>query len=182
MRALRLAMLSSIALAATAAGLVGAADATHGKNKFAGSWKTNIGDVTFDVVTNATGKSRLEALNGKACPAPTIYYLADYSDQSNTSGKMAALHPVGDAPGRPVSQRPEHRVPRGRPRHHLHAAEHLSGVYTADDPQFPGQFVAGFQAALHVAAGIAFVAAIVAVVTVRKYRHQEKETLAEVPA
>jgi len=43
----------------------------------------------------------------------------------------------------------------------------------ARDPRFPGQFVDGFQAALHVAAGIAFVAAFVAVFTVRKYRHEE---------
>jgi EmrB/QacA subfamily drug resistance transporter len=50
------------------------------------------------------------------------------------------------------------------------------------DPRWPGQFVNGFQAALHVAAGIAFIAAIVAVVTVRKVRHREAEALAEVPA
>ncbi len=47
-------------------------------------------------------------------------------------------------------------------------------------PRFPGQFVEGFQASLHVAAGIAFAAAIVAVLTVRKYRHQE--TLVEAAA
>ncbi len=37
-------------------------------------------------------------------------------------------------------------------------------------PKFPGQFVDGFQAALHVAAVIAFIAAVVAVVTVRRVR------------
>jgi EmrB/QacA subfamily drug resistance transporter len=47
-------------------------------------------------------------------------------------------------------------------------------------PQFPEQFVSGFQAALHVAAGIAFAAAVVAVLTVRKYRHHPE--LAEAPA
>jgi len=48
------------------------------------------------------------------------------------------------------------------------------------DPRYPSQFVDGFQASLHVAAGIAFAAALVAVITVRKYRHQE--TLAEAAA
>jgi EmrB/QacA subfamily drug resistance transporter len=51
------------------------------------------------------------------------------------------------------------------------------GVYS---PQFAQQFVNGFQAALHVSAGIAFVAALVAVVTVRKYRHPTE--LVEAPA
>jgi EmrB/QacA subfamily drug resistance transporter len=48
------------------------------------------------------------------------------------------------------------------------------------NPQYPGQFVSGFQAALHVAAGIAFAAAIVAVATVRQY-HRRTE-LVEAPA
>jgi EmrB/QacA subfamily drug resistance transporter len=43
-------------------------------------------------------------------------------------------------------------------------------------PAYPGQFVDGFQAALHVAAGIAFVAAIVALLTVR--RHVREPVLA----
>jgi hypothetical protein len=42
--------------------------------------------------------------------------------------------------------------------------------------------VTGFQHALEVAAGIAFAAAIVAVLTVRKYRHAEAGDLAEVGA
>jgi EmrB/QacA subfamily drug resistance transporter len=40
------------------------------------------------------------------------------------------------------------------------------------NPEFPAQFVDGFQAALHVAAGIAFVAALVAVATVRRQVHE----------
>jgi EmrB/QacA subfamily drug resistance transporter len=40
-------------------------------------------------------------------------------------------------------------------------------------PEFPGQFVNGFQAALHVAAGIAFAGAIVAWATVRSHVHQQ---------
>jgi EmrB/QacA subfamily drug resistance transporter len=51
---------------------------------------------------------------------------------------------------------------------------------SALNPKFPEQFVQGFQAALHVAAGIAFVAALVAVLTVRKYR--QREALAEAAA
>jgi EmrB/QacA subfamily drug resistance transporter len=39
-------------------------------------------------------------------------------------------------------------------------------------PDFPGQFVDGFQASLHVAAGIAFAAALVAVATVRREVHE----------
>jgi EmrB/QacA subfamily drug resistance transporter len=39
-------------------------------------------------------------------------------------------------------------------------------------PAFPGQFVDGFQAALHVAAGIAFAAAVVAYTLVRDTRHR----------
>ncbi len=50
-------------------------------------------------------------------------------------------------------------------------------------PLFPGQFVDGFQAALHVAAGIAFAAAIVALTLVRKEeRHGGEEALAAEPA
>ncbi len=41
-------------------------------------------------------------------------------------------------------------------------------------PLFPGQFVDGFQAALHVAAGIAFVAALFALTLVRTERHAEE--------
>jgi MFS transporter, DHA2 family, multidrug resistance protein len=44
-------------------------------------------------------------------------------------------------------------------------------------PDFPGQFVNGFQAALHVAAGIAFAASIVAVALVRQRGH-ERQVLA----
>jgi MFS family permease len=51
---------------------------------------------------------------------------------------------------------------------------------TPRNPGYPGQFVNGFQAALHVAAGIAFAAALVAVVTVRKVRHHAE--LVEAPA
>jgi hypothetical protein len=37
------------------------------------------------------------------------------------------------------------------------------------NPAYPGQFVEGFQAALHVAAGIAFAAALVALALVRQH-------------
>jgi EmrB/QacA subfamily drug resistance transporter len=40
------------------------------------------------------------------------------------------------------------------------------------NPAYPGQFVNGFQSALHVAAGIAFAAALVAVATVRREVHE----------
>jgi EmrB/QacA subfamily drug resistance transporter len=59
----------------------------------------------------------------------------------------------------------------------------ILGSYVSVEPHnplYPGQFVNGFQAALHVAAGIAFVAAVIAVVTVRKYRHHTE--LVEAPA
>jgi EmrB/QacA subfamily drug resistance transporter len=49
------------------------------------------------------------------------------------------------------------------------------------DPRAPGQFVDGFQHALVVAAAIAFAAAVVAVLTVRKVHHPEA-ALAEVGA
>jgi MFS family permease len=39
-------------------------------------------------------------------------------------------------------------------------------------PAYPGQFVDGFQAALHVAAGIAFAAALIALTTVRRPVHE----------
>jgi EmrB/QacA subfamily drug resistance transporter len=41
-----------------------------------------------------------------------------------------------------------------------------------NNPAYPSQFVDGFQAALHVAAGIAFAAALVALVTVRSHVHE----------
>jgi EmrB/QacA subfamily drug resistance transporter len=50
------------------------------------------------------------------------------------------------------------------------------------DPRATGQFVEGFQHALEVAAGIAFAAAILAVLTVRKYRHAETGELVEAQA
>ena len=43
------------------------------------------------------------------------------------------------------------------------------------NPAYPDQFVEGYHNALHVAAGIAIVGAIVAVATVRKVRHPEPE-------
>src|SRR5262249_37769163 len=49
-------------------------------------------------------------------------------------------------------------------------------------PPAPEDFVTGFQHALEVAAGIAFIAAIVAVLTVRRYRHAERGELAGVGA
>jgi EmrB/QacA subfamily drug resistance transporter len=42
-------------------------------------------------------------------------------------------------------------------------------------PEYPDQFVEGYHNALHVAAGIAIVGAVVAVATVRKVRHPETE-------
>jgi predicted MFS family arabinose efflux permease len=47
------------------------------------------------------------------------------------------------------------------------ASVHVS----ATSPKAPAQFVTGFQHALEVAAAIAFAAALVAIATVRKYRH-----------
>jgi hypothetical protein len=44
-------------------------------------------------------------------------------------------------------------------------------------PEYAGQFVDGFQSALHVAAAIAFVAALIAVVTVRRVRHEHEPAL-----
>ena len=53
---------------------------------------------------------------------------------------------------------------------------------TVHSPLYPGQFVDGFQAALHVAAGIALAASLVAVLTVRKVRHREPVIEAEAAA
>jgi EmrB/QacA subfamily drug resistance transporter len=50
---------------------------------------------------------------------------------------------------------------------------------TPRDPQYPAQFVEGYQNALHVAAAIAIVGAVVAVATVRKYRHPEAQPALE---
>jgi hypothetical protein len=47
------------------------------------------------------------------------------------------------------------------------------------DPRAPAQFVTGLHHALYVAAAIALCAAVVAVVTVRKYRHAEGPAVAE---
>jgi hypothetical protein len=138
-QALRLVVVSSVVLAASAAG-IGVAHATHGENKFAGRWKTNIGEVTFDVVTNASGKSALTAMSGKPCPEPSVYYSADYSDQSNTHGRMAActLSPT-HLVGRYKSDRAT-TYPGGSFDITFAPPNTFSGFYTADDPQFPGQF------------------------------------------
>jgi Na+/melibiose symporter-like transporter len=45
------------------------------------------------------------------------------------------------------------------------------------DPQAPSQFIDGYQNALHVAAAIALVGAVVAVLTVRKVHHPEVPVL-----
>jgi Na+/melibiose symporter-like transporter len=45
------------------------------------------------------------------------------------------------------------------------------------DPRLPGQFIDGYQNALHVAAAIALVGAVVAVLTVRKAHHPEVPVL-----
>jgi EmrB/QacA subfamily drug resistance transporter len=47
------------------------------------------------------------------------------------------------------------------------------------DPRFAPQFVDGYRNALHVAAGIALAGAVVAVATVRKYRHPEAQPALE---
>jgi EmrB/QacA subfamily drug resistance transporter len=47
------------------------------------------------------------------------------------------------------------------------------------DPQYPGQFVAGYHLALNVAAGVALAGAIVAVLTVRQPRRVEPRAMAE---
>ncbi|MEP6909660.1 MAG: MFS transporter [Actinomycetota bacterium] len=47
------------------------------------------------------------------------------------------------------------------------------------DPRLPAQFVQGYQNALHVAAGIAVVGAVVAVLTVRNVRHPEAQPVLE---
>ena len=56
-------------------------------------------------------------------------------------------------------------------------ASHVSAP--PGSPQSVPQFISGFQAALMVAAGIAFVAAIVAVATVRTHRHAEAGAVGE---
>jgi predicted MFS family arabinose efflux permease len=58
---------------------------------------------------------------------------------------------------------------------------HVQPVSTPT-PETASQFVSGFQDALLVAAGIAFVAAIVAVTTVRKHRHADAAEIAEAAA
>ncbi len=50
------------------------------------------------------------------------------------------------------------------------------------DPRFPGEFVDGLQTALHVSAGIAFSAALLAALMVRKHRHLQAGEMAEVVA
>ena len=47
------------------------------------------------------------------------------------------------------------------------------------DPRYPGQFVAGYHLALHVAAAVALAGAIVAVLTIRRLPHAEPHEVAE---
>jgi EmrB/QacA subfamily drug resistance transporter len=55
-----------------------------------------------------------------------------------------------------------------------------SSIHVADtDPRIAQQFVDGYRNALHVAATIALVGAVVAVATVRKYRHPEAQPALE---
>jgi len=56
----------------------------------------------------------------------------------------------------------------------------VSSIHVADtDPRIAQQFVDGYRNALHVAATIALVGAVVAVATVRKYRHPEAQPALE---
>jgi EmrB/QacA subfamily drug resistance transporter len=56
----------------------------------------------------------------------------------------------------------------------------VSSIHVSDrDPRIAAQFVDGYQNALHVAAAIALVGAVVAVATVRKYRHPEAQPALE---
>jgi EmrB/QacA subfamily drug resistance transporter len=55
-----------------------------------------------------------------------------------------------------------------------------SAIHVSErDPRIASQFVDGYRNALHVAAGIALVGAVVAVATVRKYRHPEAQPALE---
>jgi EmrB/QacA subfamily drug resistance transporter len=55
-----------------------------------------------------------------------------------------------------------------------------SSIHVSEtDPRVAGQFVDGYRNALHVAAAIALVGAVVAVATVRKYRHPEAQPVLE---
>jgi hypothetical protein len=58
---------------------------------------------------------------------------------------------------------------------------HVQPVSTPT-PEAASQFVSGFQDALLVAAGVAFVGAVVAVTTVRKHRHADAAEIAEAAA
>jgi hypothetical protein len=55
-----------------------------------------------------------------------------------------------------------------------------SSIHVSErDPRIAGQFVEGYRNALHVAASIALAGAVVAVATVRKYRHPEAQPALE---
>jgi hypothetical protein len=55
-----------------------------------------------------------------------------------------------------------------------------SSIHVSEtDPRITAQFVDGYQNALHVAAAIALVGAVVAVTTVRSYRHPEAQPALE---
>ena len=55
-----------------------------------------------------------------------------------------------------------------------------SSIHVSErDPRIAGQFVDGYRSALHVAAAIALAGAVVAVATVRKYRHPEAQPALE---
>ena len=55
-----------------------------------------------------------------------------------------------------------------------------SSIHVSEtDPRIASQFVDGYRNALHVAAAIALVGAVVAVTTVRRYRHPEAQPALE---
>jgi hypothetical protein len=129
-----------VPIVAAVLGLSSSASANHDPaHIFSGTWKTNLGEVSYRVTDSASGKQALQAMNGQPCNEPTVYYLGDYSD-ANGQGKMTACtHSAGHLVGRYRSNK-NLQFPGGSFDVTFAAPGTFTGFYTADDPSFPGQF------------------------------------------
>jgi hypothetical protein len=112
------------------------AAASHGPNVFSGTWATNIGGVSFKVVSGASGAPALKGLAGHPCAAPTVYYRGAYHDSFHTGTIIACTVGKGRIAGRYVANGSTSDHGDGGIGITFAAPNRFSGSYTGDD--FPG--------------------------------------------
>ncbi len=143
----RVSWLLAMFLVATALVFASPARATHGPNAFSGTWTTNIGGVSFRVVSESAGAPALQKLAGQPCGAPTTYYRGDYHDKFHTGAIFACNRSKGHLVGRYVADGSTSANGDGGIDLNFVTPNRFSGFYTGDN--FPGTtfpYTGAFQA------------------------------------